>query len=246
MNTQGRTGELTDTTSRVKPREVETFVVVDFDRCLGDTYELYVLFEEILLSVTNITAEDMRTITSKVEESGGSFSVADYAKIELSRTKHSVDWEEFVDIFIAKARARDDMLMPGAQAFLQELRNKSLPFGILTFGDIEWQRVKLIATQLDYIPLIITDSVKKGYLLASWCRADGKFAIPDVLTPNYSIVASKLVFVDDKATSFDGLPGGCSGFQFIPYGVAAVKSQLGDLPKNAQKIGSLAEVLNFI
>lgn len=230
--------------SNTRPiREVEKFFILDFDRCLSDADVVFDLFEKIVAEQTDITKNDMINVREEVEQSGGSFSATGYVKERLLRLGMIKKWELLVESYVVFAQ-NYDTLAPGAQQLIDRLNYENLDFGILTYGDEEWQKIKLRASKFDDIPVIITDHKHKGYLLASWQRPDGKFDIPKGLTTDgMPMIAKKLVFVDDKATSFEGFPAlNAIGFQVLPFDVTPVVSQLGSLPPNVARINSLVDI----
>ncbi len=81
-------------------------------------------------------------------------------------------------------------------------------WGILTYGDMVDQRMKLGIVGLESAPVYFTDTPDKGFLIASWQQPDGTFLLPAEYGGG---VASKISLEDDKLRAFQGLPRGAYG-----------------------------------
>jgi hypothetical protein len=229
------------------PREIERFFVLDFDRCIGNTSKLHTLLEAVVANETDITPEQMQQARSMVEQSGGSFDTAQYVRDMLHASGKPDDWARVADHFIAEGR-QDDMLEPGAAELLDVLEESGAPYGIVTYGGELWQTAKLLASGLEHVPYLVTTIKQKGRLLADWqiLGAEG-FAVPPELSPHGHIISRRLTLIDDKATSFTGLPRGADGIHVLPpAGEPLLISQRGSVPEQVRERHGLKQVIPLI
>ncbi|HSW77908.1 MAG TPA: hypothetical protein VLG36_03860 [Candidatus Chromulinivoraceae bacterium] len=209
-----------------------TFFVLDFDRCLGNT----VLFQQILegvLAETGVSASTFATARNRIEAEGKTFDTIRHTHQLLEQAGSSSSWTEVKKEFLYRAK-RQDALLPYARELLQILDERSLAYGIVTYGVEEaWQLIKLEAAKLLYVPHLVTHIEEKGELLTGWKKDDGSFLIPPVLTQNFEALHVQEVFLlDDKAKSFWGTPEGVHGIHVVAPGGNPLPSQQGDVPQN--------------
>lgn len=237
---------------RLLVRKVPEYLALDLDRCIADTDHLQALLAETVLEDgdMNDMHHAMHQARVQTEESGGSFDTARWTIVQLTQRNMLEKWHDIKAGFIQRAHEKlqagdDSLFMPGAEEFFRQLRDKNLPFGIITYGGEEWQRMKLAGLGLDQLPLIITDQKDKGKIIAEWERHDG-FHIPTELLPQPDtlLLAERVVLVDDKATSFQSLPDEARGFQ-VRSGVM-LPSQRGPLPHSVEPVDGLLGVIEAI
>lgn len=218
----------------MSPANIDTFYVLDFDRCIGSTDMFQVALEEAVGNVASIQPAVIHEARRKTEQSGGSFDTARFIIDELARTKSSVSWQVVCDEMLRLARTRD-MLEPYARELLQLLEARGESFGILTYGGQQWQRLKLASAGIGDVPYIITSQRSKGLVLASWQQDDGTFVIPGELAGR-PLCAANLVLIDDKVVSFTDIPVGVRGIRIVWPGRPQLVSQGGSLPKNVVEV----------
>lgn len=130
-------------------------------------------------------------------------------------------------------------LLPGAADLLiflqQQAREQAIGYGILTYGQVDWQRAKLAATGLLTVPTMITDRTDKGALITSWHQA-GSYQLPVELGGGQ---VERVVLIDDKVYSFEGLPADA-------LGLYCGQDNQAELPVNVQTVSSLSEVQRSI
>lgn len=188
------------------------YFVLDFDRTLGNTTALYVLFQEIIESVVdNDAMHQLDRVRHEVEDKGGSFDSIYYVKEILSAAGKSDKWQTIEDEFIRRANP-DVYLEPGARRLIDYLDTHRCHYGIVTFGGEQWQRLKIRAVGLGDVPAIVTDTQEKGRLLSSWRQSDGLFLIPEELTGGVVVEVSTIVLIDDNPLNFENFPDGAIGF----------------------------------
>lgn len=224
---------------------VDTFYILDFDRCLGDTTKLQQELERAIERKTSINPEQLALARREVELSGGSFDAATYVQGVLKESKTSTTWSEICQDMISHAR-ESDMLEPGAGELIDALRSHDEKFGILTYGGAEWQYTKLAAAHMEDLPVVITDDPGKGRIIASWKTSEDVFLIPKDLSGEEGMTARKIVLIDDKALSFRGIPSGVSGFHVLRSDRKVMPSQQGDLPDGVVRVDGLTKVIELL
>lgn len=219
----------------------ETFYILDFDRCIGNTDALFDIFERTIISHTGVTAWTLRNVRHEVEAVGDSFDTATYVRAQLHLQHQEHKWRELEEDFISSC-LNEDMLHPGSRELIAWLNEQNLPYGILTYGEKTWQKLKLKAAGLGKTPQLITDNKHKGSLLQTWQQADGTFALPHELGGG---TYSAVVLIDDKAVSFDGFPSLPSQGYWVLDKHHILPSQEGSVPENVRRLTSLKELLEF-
>lgn len=212
----------------------DIFVIVDFDRTLADSDKLLEVFVQVANEYTTIPREQLEQAAADVVRRGDSFDTAGYVRDHLLAENRLDDWEKLEQWYIREAKSLD-MLMPQAQEFLEYLDAHSYRYGILTYGNPLWQRLKLSASRLQHIPHIVMTHKQKGRLIATW-RVDDGFELP---TEFGGGKVSSVVLIDDKAVSFDEFPGSPSRGYWVADQQALMPSQQGSVPGNVTSVRDL-------
>lgn len=220
-----------------------TFYILDLDRHLVDTIKLNRLLEDTIAKTTTIPLSVMRKARDEVEASGGSFDTATYIQPILAEIDYPL--ERLMKDFIHSAR-RQDVFELGAPELLAMIRSAGLPFGIVTYGGDIWQEAKLQATRLDNVPYVITPHKAKGKLIQSWQQPNGTFILPRELSHEVSHAMERIFLLDDKASSFDGLPPEAYGLHVLPSDKPALAVQLGTVGPNVTVVSGLFEAADHI
>jgi len=169
---------------------VDRFYAIDFDRCLSDTPKLDEVFYSLVREYKNLDADLLLETRNAVEDKGGSVNMLTPLEDVLSPEQVA----SFVETFIDRSRV-NGLLSLGASELLEALGKHRELFGIVSYGDDQWQSIKIKAAGLDKIPSLITDSKKKGEIIASWQQEDGTFSVPARLTadvPSNVVIAHGL------------------------------------------------------
>jgi hypothetical protein len=224
-----------------------TFFVLDFDRCIGDTNGIQSVLEMVLLRETGIAPEMLHRARTRIEDLGRTFDTINQVHLLLKDTGSDVAWEHIREQFIAEAHSHD-LLLPHARELLAILQDRHIAHGIITYGIEEaWQLTKLEATGLLDVPHLVTRIEEKGRLLTGWKRKDGLFAIPPGLSrAGESFMASDLVFIDDKAKSFWGIPEGVRGVHVVAPGGNVLLSQQGEVPPEVTDVTGIAGAIKLL
>jgi hypothetical protein len=207
---------------------MSTYYVLDLDRTLADTQQLYRVLEIVLERDTTVNVHQLYEQRAAVEAQGGVFNTISYVKSLLVNS--STSWQQVQRAFIVEAQ-NSEVLEPYAAELLQILDDRQLPYGILTFGNEAWQLAKLEATGLIEVPHFVTQIKEKGRLLTGWKHSDGSFMIPPAMTRDFTPLAvDTVVFLDDKAVSFKDIPEGVRGVFVKSPTRELLPAQKGELP----------------
>jgi phosphoglycolate phosphatase-like HAD superfamily hydrolase len=221
---------------------IETFYIVDFDRTLADSDKLLEVFIEISQQFTNIPLEQIEAADRDVKARGDSFDTAGYVRDRLSSEDNVDAWANLEKQFIHESRALN-MLLPEAHELLEWLQQSRNRYGILTYGNPLWQRLKLTAAGFKHVKHIIMEYKEKGRMISSWQQPDGTFLIPEALGGG---IAKRIVMIDDKAASFVDFPESPSKGYWVLDLANALPSQLGEVPENVEHVTSIEEFLGRI
>ncbi len=211
---------------------MNTFYLLDFDFTLFKTHAGSSIFIEELAKAY---PDEAREIERRVAESlvtGVSFAIRD-ATVELvgELETHAIETQ-----YIARARS-ENLLFDGVHEVMDYIETSGTRFGILTYGSVSGQTMKIHAAQLQHVPFMVTDHKKKGELIAGWWRED-HFIIPESLGGGE---ADEIVLVDDRLFSFEGLPDHARGY-WVQTGPARY-DPVGDVPANVESADTLFEVI---
>jgi len=232
-----------------KPNQtiVETFYILDLDRCLVNTDRLQALLQRIIERETPIGTGTLNEVREAYEAAGGSFDTASYMKDFFdSQSEDGQElWNRIARLAIEESQG-EDMLLPYAAELLARLRSENVAFGIVTYGGNMWQETKIAASGLGEIPHIVTPIKEKGRLLTSWKQDDGSFILPGPLGGGRVINAKTLVFIDDKPISFMGIPDGVKAICAITPGVTWPSSVLDALPPQVEIIQGLHDTIKLL
>lgn len=218
---------------------VPEFWAIDFDRCIGNVDTIYRLFERIAKSVIpTFDVSAMESARFELESAGGSFDML--AHVRQYASDESV-YQAVVEVFLREAaEVRDNLLNTGVRELMEYLEQRSAPYGIVSFGHIDWQTLKIIAVGLGDVPRLIVDNHHKGEVIAGWRQGDG-FALPADLSGSDELVSTSIILVDDKAVSFIGLPADARGYWARP--AELLPSQQGDIPNQVVSVKGLEGVI---
>lgn len=214
------------------------FYIVDFDRTLVDTDKLNEVFIEVAEQYGAISREQIEKADEDVKRTGDSFDTAGYVRDHLADEGRSEDWEKLEKQFIHESRSLN-YLLPGAAELLEWLASSGKHYGILTYGNPLWQRIKMTAAGFNHTRHIIMQQKHKGKVISSWQRSDGSFRLPAELGGGG---ASHIVMIDDKAISFDEFPAKPSHGYWVCDPAHELEVQKGEVPSNVMRHANLHSV----
>jgi hypothetical protein len=223
-----------------------TFFILDFDRCIGNTDKFHVVLENVIGQETMVSKEQLAAAKKDAESRGETFDTIRYVKNALEDMGGTTSWLSIEREFIRQAQMLN-MLQPYARQLFTILESEKLPFGILTYGNEAWQLAKLEAANLLHIPHLVTNIEGKGAILAGWKKASG-FIIPPALTKEFiPLETATVVFLDDKAVSFEGIPNGVRGVRIAPDdGSALLLIQQGELPAGVDDVQGIYGAIELL
>lgn len=218
---------------------IDTFYAIDFDRTLGDVNANFELLADFLQEHGVMDKEELAAHRHEEEARGESFSVLGYLRAHHAGT---LDYEKFARGYqIVAAEHPGSLLIPGALEFLQWLEESARAYGVVSYGEPEWQALKIRAAGLAAIPSIIVETPKKSELFQTWLQPDGTFHLPSELARGNSELAAKnLVLIDDKLAAFENMPTGERGYWLRPW--SQQKDADTDLPPAVEMVDGFAEI----
>ncbi len=219
----------------------QTFYAIDFDRCLSDTDKLDKIFYQLAGEYKELDSDGLLKARNDIEDKGGSFDQVKALEQLLSTERLQELFDEFI-----KRSLSEDTLSAGASELLKSLELNRKTFGIVSYGNSEWQSIKMKASGVDKIPALITDHKRKGEIIAGWQQSDKTFTIPPVLMADgVSIQVATVVLIDDKAIAFSDLPTEARGYWAQPLSGVLLPSQMGEIPGNVHIAHGLSEIIDF-
>lgn len=217
--------------------ESQRMWVVDLDKTLLDTHKFFEYTAEISRSLGITGGKDLYRALESVEDTGGSFDTDEFLKLAgASEAERAELWGT-----VGLNEGNAQFLYPDAVEFLAAIDELGYPYATLTLGSIATQIPKLRATVLDRRPYIITDVKEKGELIQKWKGPEGYRA---VTAAGQILVAESGVLVDDKARSFDGLPGDWSGY-LVRRDIPKL-SQMGSVPESVSITPNLSVLVSNV
>jgi len=184
---------------------VTTFYLLDLDRTLLDTEKAAELLRTVVARYSPKLAVELARNVEDYSLLGESFSMRDFIVEKVGEAEAT----EIEARFIAAA-SDQDLLNIGAHALMAYIR--TLPdaaFGILTYGSLGGQTMKIRAAGMADVPSLVTGETFKGEQISSWRGEDGLYHLPEELGGG---TAATIAFVDDKPFSFKGLTADCRGY----------------------------------
>lgn len=221
----------------------KTFYALDFDRCLGNTNQLYRLLLTILDERNLTSGKDLDDMRLKVEASGGSFDVMTYLHEKL-------DAKQLYDLtqaYLAFHSPHPDVFLnQGARHLLDWLDKTKSDFGILTYGGTVWQTLKIKQAGLGQVPHFVLDHPKKSQLLTSWYdEQTGSYHLPAAFHMGRQY--QSVVVVDDKAQAFAGLDAtpNTRGYWICDVDKTVSEDERNSIPECVRQVRSLDEIIHY-
>ena len=184
---------------------VTTFYLLDLDRTLLDTEKSANLLRTVVAQHSPALAVELARNVEDYSLLGESFSMRDFIVEKVGEAEAT----EIERRFIAAASGQD-LLNVGARELMAYIRSLSdATFGILTYGLLGGQTMKIRAAGMADVPSLVTSETFKGEQISSWRGEDGVYHLPEELGGG---MATTIAFVDDKPFSFKGLTADCRGY----------------------------------
>lgn len=222
-------------------RVADAFYILDFDRTLADNDKLLEVFLQVADEYIDLPPEQIQAAAADVSKRGDSFDTAGYVRDHLAARNRLDDWDRLEHWYVQETKSLD-MLLPGAAELLELLDRSDYRYGMLTYGNPLWQRLKLAAARLNHIPHIIMTTKEKGNLITSW-RQMSEYVLPQEFGGG---TVEQIILIDDKAASFADFPvHPCRGYWVLPQG-GELPSQKGTVPSNVVRVSSLYDVIDIL
>lgn len=200
--------------------------LLDLDRTISSVDTVMVAVEYVCNKL-DINYDNIKQQQQITESRGESFFVLSAIK-KMAPNKFKQ--------FCSKFGAIDhiDSLYSDARRFIDRLVIGNKRFIVITYGDTEWQYLKIKLAGLDTTPYIICDTPKKCDLIESYRSKTGF----NIKTNTDYIECTNVTLVDDKLEAFDDIGKNVKGYLIDRKGII-----LNDL-KNAKVIHSFDEILD--
>jgi len=214
------------------------FHILDLDRTLLDTSKLAHHLKEIIARRDPELASAIGVQITQHLKDGTSFFIFQY----IAEHIHHDQLERYINElnYIAPA---SELLLPGASeriAFAKSQPGWSM--GILTYGAPRDQKIKLKLTGLQMERHIITDTPKKGSIIASWKLPNGKYKLPIEFGGH---TVDQLTFDDDKFIAFKDLPGDVLG-QWVTHASIGGTNDMKHLAANVRPVPNLEASIKYL
>lgn len=220
----------------VLKQKVLQFIVIDFDRTLGNSKaimsRLYGLAEAFGINTEHIFVQQ-----KQIENKGRSFDPLPFIREALGNEGDTM--KEFKKRFVESKLP--PIIYDDVNPFLKKLNQNTMQYGVLTYGvSKEWQEWKIAASGYSGKSITI-DHEDKGAEVANWQTAEGTYEIN--VEGHESIFASCVCVIDDKKKAFRSLPETSTGY-WLQRPDATESSKSGELPlnRNIKEIHSLEEL----
>jgi len=215
---------------------VDMLWLIDLDRTTLDSNKVLTAFTNLGIASGLIDEASIDAARQKTEESGGSFDDLQYLR---DQGMSEADLTGMIDPFVSKPNT--DFLYDDALPFLDRINDQSGHIAmLLTYGSVDWQTAKLLASGLGSQLYIVTNETHKGHLISEWKMEDGRYKT--VTASGVIVIANSITLVDDKANSFLDLPDDCNGWLVRRPGIKVLPSQAGPVPPNTKSVGSLKSI----
>ncbi len=189
----------------MEPRRVEAFAVIDLDRTLLDTSALV---DMLLLQLHDhgFTSQQVQSYTEHVHSQAGSaLSLSEFFATEFEHRDGLLALLKQEILEIAETGdLSDDLLYPGSTQLLDALDAKTIPFAILTYGNVTDQDFKLSLLRLltrrevSQLHATVTSQQSKAQWVAEEWSGDDGLMVPDDIYSTEPVIAEYVVVIDDK------------------------------------------------
>lgn len=222
---------------------IETFFVLDFDRCLGNVDAGIIMLGEVIDELCEGNSQLLQSARSRVEASGASFSAFEYMK----EYHPDVDLDNIEAAYIKRSQKSPDVFLEsGVNEFVEYLRSNNYKFCIMSYGDVRWQNLKIEAAGFGDIPRIIVPNKQKSLHISQWFdHESGKYIIPsDCFGDNFSKIVSEVVLVDDKAVAFEDMSLNSRGY-LVGKNDNRDVGLSNDLPSSVKRVVRINEIIDL-
>jgi hypothetical protein len=221
---------------------IKTFFVVDFDRCLGNIEGSFNILKEVVHDLGIVDRQIFKSMRLDFESNGLTFSALE----QITKHYPSVNLGDIEKLYLERSKLESDKLLePGAIDFIDFLKVSKSNFCIMSFGDKQWQTIKILGSGIGSVPTVIVDKSKKSDYIRKWQnKNDGKFQIPKQLfKDNIAKKANEVVLIDDKISAFLDLPTGARGYYVSGSSSRYINKQPDRLPASVRQVSHIDEII---
>jgi len=214
------------------------FHILDLDRTLLDTSKLAQRLRAIIVRHDPDLGKDISIEFAKHVQQGTSFFIFDFIVDKIGHEKLNLYVNE-----LNYTTPASELLLPGAReriAFAKSQPGWSM--GILTYGSTRDQKIKLKLVGLQMERHIVTETPKKGAIIASWKLPNGKYKLP-IEFGGHTVDA--LTFDDDKFIAFKDLPEDVLG-QWVTHASVGGSTDMQKLPANVRPVANLNASIAYL
>jgi len=223
-------------------KSIDTFYVLDFDRCLGNVDASFGLLVDIIKGLSAIDAVKIQLAYKDAENAMVSFSVLDFIK----KNCPDINLDFIKKVYSERAKSiQSSLLEPGSIKFIDFLNLTNRDFCIMSYGEKNWQNLKILSTGIGNLPRLIVSSHKKDSIIASWFdTSNHKFIVPKVcFLDNQPRLVREIILIDDKLSVFDNLPDGARGYLVI--GSANRAQSIKKVPLRVECVNHVDEIIDL-
>lgn len=221
----------------------DTFYVIDFDRCLGNIDASFELLKDVVHDLSIMDRNIFQSARDKSESQGLSFSAFEF----LAKNVDDIDLDLIEKHYIKRAKVVTyNLLEPGADQFIDFLNTNNHNFCIMSYGEKRWQMLKISAAGFHNVPAVIVDERRKSRNIASWFDSENDyFVVPDFCrTNNKTLVASRIVLIDDKPDAFDSMIDGMCGY-LVSKNDNNFEIHQKKVPKFVNLVSNIGNIVDF-
>lgn len=225
-------------------KEIETFFVVDFDRCLGNIEGSFDILKEVAHDLGIVDRQIFKSMREEVESDGLTFSALE----QITSHYPSVNLDDIEKLYSKRASLEpDNLLEPGAMDFINFLRKTGRNFCIMSFGDKRWQNIKIHGSGIGSVPMTIVKSTKKSEYIRKWLDSNScKFKIPKrFFADNVAKMSGEVILIDDKISAFNNLPKEARGYYVSGSSSKYKTKQLEALPSSVKQVLHIDEIITY-
>jgi len=220
---------------------IDTFFVLDFDRCLGDYDANVKLIKDIINELSIVDAKTFQKDHDETKANGMTFRVLDYLKENDPDTNLDV----IQNAYAKRAQATPGCLLEsGANEFINFLRSANRNFCIMSYGDQSWQMTKITAAGFGDIIKIIVSNEHKSLHINEWFDEKSRcFVVPkECFSDGIAKRAHEVVLIDDKVKAFKDLHPSARGYLLQSISRIYASPQ-GKLPSSVKRVTRLDEII---
>jgi hypothetical protein len=225
-------------------QKIDTFFVVDFDRCLGNIEGSFDILKEVVQDLGIIDGQIFKSIREEVESNGLTFAALEY----IVRNYKSVNLNDIELMYSERAKLEPERLLePGALEFVNFLKQMKRDFCIMSFGDKRWQTIKIKSSGVgDVHAVIVRKAEKSEYIRDWWDKENQGFIIPgECFRDNVSRWSKGVVLVDDKVSAFLNLPMEARGYYVTRSASKFTQKNIEKLPRSVREVSRIDDIITY-